>query len=146
MLIQDRITRSIEIDIGKCCRKYKAGGIMSNVEVITEYFKTFFSGKGRQTEVRNFLTEDFTFRGPLMSASSADDYVNQLAAMGDEIELYATVRELVADGDIVAALVDFQGPDGPITYTQWFTLRDEKIARLEVVYDPRPFLNRNASD
>jgi hypothetical protein len=29
-----------------------------------------------------------------------------------------------------------------MTYSQWFTLRDGKIARLEVVYDPRPFLDR----
>ncbi len=29
-------------------------------------------------------------------------------------------------------------------YAQWFTMRDGKIARLEVIYDPRPFLEMGA--
>lgn len=76
-----------------------------------------------------------------MSADSADDYVDQLKAFGDEMELHDDVRELVVDGNIVSALVDFQGPSGPISYAQWITVRMGKIARLEVIYDPRPFLD-----
>jgi ketosteroid isomerase-like protein len=76
-----------------------------------------------------------------MSADSADDYVRQLQAFGDELELYAKPREIVGQGDTVAALVDFQGPSGSIAYAQWFTFRDGKIARLEVIYDPRSFLD-----
>ncbi|NIV03649.1 MAG: hypothetical protein GWN59_03205 [Calditrichae bacterium] len=117
---------------------------MSNVEIIKGYFEKFFSGKTRHSEVRELLTDDFSFRDPLMSANSADAYVEQLKAFGDELELYAEVRELVGEGDIVAALVDFQGPEGKITYAQWFTMREGKIARLEVIYDPRPFLNMGA--
>lgn len=113
---------------------------MSNVDVIKRYFEKFFSGKARHSEVRGLLTDDFSFRGPLMSADSADEYVRQLKSLGDEIELYADVRQLIGEGDVVAALVDFQSPAGPITYAQWFTMREGKIAGLEVIYDPRPFL------
>ena len=114
---------------------------MSNVDIIRAYFDKFFAGKARHSEVRSLLRDDFSFRDPLMSAESAADYVQQLIGLGDELELYAEVRHLIGDGDEVAALVDFQGPSGPMTYAQWFTMREGKIAKLEVVYDPRAFLS-----
>ena len=113
---------------------------MPNTEIIRQYFKRFFSGKARQSDVRDMVTDDFCFRGPLMRADSADEYVQLVTAMGDEIEMHAEVREIVGQGDVVAALVDFKGPKGPITYSQWFYLRGGKIAGLEVTYDPRSFL------
>ncbi len=115
----------------------------SNVEIIKAYFDKFFSGPARHADVRGLLTDDFSFRDPLMAADSADDYVRQLTALGDELELHAHVRHVIGEGDRVAALVEFQGPTGPMTYAQWFTMRQGKIARLETVYDPRPFLGMN---
>jgi ketosteroid isomerase-like protein len=113
---------------------------MNNVRIIQEYFQRFFSGPARHSEVREYLSEDFVFRGPLMKADTAADYINQITSTGDELEMVARVRQLIGQGDSVAALVEFQGPGGPMTYAQWFELRDGKISRLEVVYDPRPFL------
>jgi hypothetical protein len=113
---------------------------MSPSDIIRQYFETFFSGPARHSAVRDWLTDDFTFRDPLMSADSADEYVQQVTAYGDEMDMQVEVRQIINQGDIVAALVTFQSPAGPITYAQWFTLRAGKIARLEVVYDPRPFL------
>lgn len=113
---------------------------MSNAEVITRYFKTFFSGKARHSEVRSWLADDFSFRDPLMSADSADDYVAQLTNLGDEMDVRIKLRSMVAENDAVVARVDVDGPAGPVRYAQWFTLSDGKIAALEVFYDPRPFL------
>ncbi|MGA9533737.1 MAG: nuclear transport factor 2 family protein [Anaerolineales bacterium] len=114
---------------------------MDNVDIIARYFERFFSGKARHSDVRSLLTDDFTFHGPLMAADGADEYVAQLQSFGDEMEMHARVRQLIGSDDIVAALVDFDGPGGAIPYAQWFTLREGKISRLEVVYDPRPFLS-----
>lgn len=116
---------------------------MNNKELIQSYFETFFQGPAVHSQVRSWLTEDFKFRDPLMSADSAQEYVDQLTAMGDEMALYADVKQLVSEGDVVAARVDFQSPAGVVAYAQWFTLRDGKIARLEVIYDPRSFLQRD---
>jgi ketosteroid isomerase-like protein len=113
---------------------------MSYKEIIRNYFDTYFTGKARHSKVRDLLADDFVFRGPLMVADSADEYLEQLTAYGDELELYAEVRSLIQGGSQVAALVDFQGPGGIIPYAQWFTFQDDKIQRLEVIYDPRPFL------
>jgi ketosteroid isomerase-like protein len=117
---------------------------MSNAQIVQQYFEEFFSGPARHSEVRSWLTDDFIFRDPLMRADSADEYVQQLTAYGDEMDLRVEVRYLIEQGDKVAALVEYQGPAGPMTYAQWFTLRAGKIARLEVVYDPRPFLEQEA--
>jgi hypothetical protein len=78
---------------------------MTDIGIIETYFKTFFNGKAKHSRVRKFLTDDFVFRDPLMSANSADEYIGQLVSMGDEFELYAKVRNLVAGSDVVAALV-----------------------------------------
>jgi ketosteroid isomerase-like protein len=115
---------------------------MKNSDIIETYFKTLFNGRAKHSTVREFLTDDFVFTDPLMSVNSADAYVGQLVSMGDKFELYARERRLVTGNDGVAALVEFTGADRPMTYSKWLTLRDGKIARLEVIYDPRLFLHR----
>ena len=117
---------------------------MTNSDIVRDYFKRFFSGKARHSDVRSLLADDFTSRDPLMSADSADAYVDRLKAFGDTLATHADVRHVLADGDTVAALVDFHGPSGKMPYAQWFTFRSGKIARLEVIYDPRPFLQGQA--
>ncbi len=112
---------------------------MSGGDVVREFLRQLFSGKIELAQVRSLLTDDFTFRDPLMSADGADDYISQLKALGEGLTLQGDVRAIVGEGDVVAALVDFEGPSGKIAYAQWFTLRDGKISRLEVIYDPRPF-------
>jgi ketosteroid isomerase-like protein len=115
---------------------------MSNSDIVRSYLEQFFSGRIQHSQVRELLTDDFTFRDPLMSANSADDYIDQLKQLGDELDLRAWARSIVGEGDIVAALVEFQGPAGPMTYSMWFTVQDGKFARIESIYDPRPFLGQ----
>jgi ketosteroid isomerase-like protein len=117
---------------------------MSDAKLIERYFDTFFQGPARHADVRSWLSDDFVFTGPLMSAENADEYVQQLTAMGDELELYADIRKMVSEGDTVAVLVDFKSPAGVIPYAQWFQIREGKIARLEVIYDPRLFLEMDS--
>jgi ketosteroid isomerase-like protein len=114
---------------------------MTNTEPIRDYFKRFFSGKARHSDVRQLLTDDFKFRDLLMSANSADEYVDRLKSFGDVLDLRVDVKEIVGEGDIVAALVDFNGPASKMAYAQWFTFRDGKIAALHVIHDPRPFID-----
>lgn len=118
---------------------------MDNEAVVREYFSKFFSGTARHSLVRDYLMDDFNFQGPMMEAHSAQEYIGQLQSMGDEFEMHAHVRKAISQGDSVAVLVDFQGPRGPMTSAQWFELREGKICRLEVIYDPRPFLQGSDS-
>jgi len=113
---------------------------MTNTDIVRDYFRRFFSGKAKHSDVRQLLTDDFKFSDPMMSANGADEYVSQLRSFGDVLDMRVDVKQIVGEGDIVAALVDFHGPAGKMAYSQWFTLRNGKISALHVVYDPRPFL------
>lgn len=112
---------------------------MERTDIVRAYYEEFFSGPARHSDVRRLLTDDFVFRDPLMAADSADEYVETLRRLGDEMDLRVKVRRIVGDGPHVAALVDLEGAT-PVTYSQWFTFEGDRISRLEVVYDPRPFL------
>lgn len=113
---------------------------MTNVEIVRSYLDKFFSGKVRHTEVQSLLVDEFKYKDPMMSAERADEYIEQLKQFGDEMELHAESRTVIGEGDTVAALIDFQGPKGLITYSMWFTIQDGKFARIETIYDPRSFL------
>ncbi len=117
----------------------RSQGSGAPTKIVRDYFREFFSGPARHSEVRRFLTDDFVFRGPMLCADSADEYVEQLRELGDELDLRVTVRQVLGEGDRVAALVDMEGP-APVTFSQWFSFEGDRISRLEVVYDPRPFL------
>ena len=113
---------------------------MSNTDVVRAYMQTLFSGKLHPDHLRKYLDSGFELVDPLMSARGVDDFIQQLKARGEELALQGEVREIVSEGDFVATLVAFHGPRGPITYSQWFTVCDGKITRLEVFYDPRSFI------
>ncbi len=117
---------------------------MSGVDLVRDFLKHLFSAKIDFSKLQSLLADDFTLRDPLMSADGADDYISQLRAFGDDLSLHGDVRAVVGKGEVVAALVDFQGPSGKMAYAQWFTVRDGEISGLEVIYDPRPFLDREA--
>ena len=41
----------------------------------------------------------------------------------------------------IAALTAFHLPDGSsVPFSQWFWIEEGKIAKIRVIYDPRPFL------
>lgn len=115
---------------------------MSGVSIVRRYFDELFSGRFRPSAAREWLADEFTFHDPLMKADSADDYVAKLRAVADELDLRGELLQVVGEGEEICAIVSFEGPAGPMPYAHWFTLREGKIARLQVFYDPRPFLAR----
>lgn len=113
---------------------------MSAKNIVNKYLDAFFSGGPDLAAVRALLAEDFTFQGPLMAASSADDFIKQLEAMGPGMEMHAEILNIIGEGDCVAALYDFMGPEGKISFAEWYRVRDDKISAIKLHYDPRPLL------
>lgn len=52
----------------------------------------------------------------------------------------ATVQDVVGDDAVVAARVLFEMAGMSVQFSQWFWILDGKISRVQVVYDPRSFL------
>jgi ketosteroid isomerase-like protein len=49
---------------------------MSAKDIVTDYLNSFFNGVPDLAAVRPSLSDNFTFEGPMMTASSAEDFVN----------------------------------------------------------------------
>jgi hypothetical protein len=111
-----------------------------NTEIVRNYLKAFFSGKVDHETVRALLSDDFVFNGPMMKAENADQFIEQLKGHEGGMEMRCEIREILGSGNVVTALYDFQGPTGPMAFAEWYWLADGKITRVELVYDPRAFV------
>ena len=112
---------------------------MSARNVVGAYLDAFFKGQPDLDVIRTLLHDDFSFSGPLMTATGADDFIAQLKRMG-EMNMRAEIHRLLDDGEHVAALYDFLGPTGKLSFSEWFRVQDDKIVSSKLHYDPRPLL------
>ncbi len=108
--------------------------------IVRKYFEIFFSSKVNFDELRNLLKEDFSFIGPLMEASSADEYVEKLKAIGVG-DLKANIIGLFANDKEAAVLYELITPIGNHPTVEWFWIRNNKISAIRLLNDPRPFLS-----
>ena len=93
--------------------------------------------------IRELLTEDFAFNGPLMKTEGRDQYLGLLGQFLPAHLGYRFLRQF-ADGDEVCSIYEMtvRTPTGAtlaITMADWLTVRDGKIHRQELFYDPRGF-------
>lgn len=107
---------------------------MESKQIVERYYAAF--AEHDLGKARALLTDDFTFKGPVMEASSADDMMAKLSAFGCDYE--SEVRGMIADGDRVAVnfTCTFRAPfQGVFDMCEWFTVRGGKIAASELFYD-----------
>jgi hypothetical protein len=111
---------------------------MSTADVVNRYTEAFDARDLRTVE--SLLAEDFRFEGPLMSASSRQEFFEQLA----QFEMTATtiVRRQIANGSTVARLFDFEMTAPArvrIPMAEWLEVEDGRIVSSQLIYDPSRF-------
>ena len=116
----------------------------SNTQIVRRYLDAFLAGKVDFDGVRACIAADFVFEGPMVQAQSAAAFIEKMKSYGDSMEMHGKVHHVVADGDVVSALYDLQGPSGAMSFAEWYWLEGGKIARIKLHYDPRPFLELQA--
>jgi uncharacterized protein YbjT (DUF2867 family) len=90
--------------------------------------------------LRDVLTEDATFRGPLGSADSREECVAGLQGMTKMMTGLEIVR-MVVDGPDVITWYDLHTRSAPPTPTvNWMRVEDGAIRRIRVTFDPRAIL------
>lgn len=107
---------------------------MESKQIVENYYSAF--AEHDLGKARTMLADDFTFKGPVMEASSADDMMAKMSAFGCDYE--SNVHGMIADGDRVAVnfTCTFKAPfQGVFDMCEWFTVRDGKIAKSELFYD-----------
>jgi len=90
--------------------------------------------------LRGILADDVTFRGPLGSADGADECVRGLRGMS-QMMTGIDVKAIVSDGEDVITWFELHTTVAPPAPTaNWSHVRDGKIARIRVAFDPREIL------
>lgn len=112
----------------------------SNRELIRRYLEVATPGSLDPDRIREFLADDVVIDDPLMAISGADAFTDALRQVPNDETMGSTVQHIVADDDLVAARVLFTAGEMEVQFAQWFWLDGDRITRIEVVYDPRPFL------
>jgi ketosteroid isomerase-like protein len=102
----------------------------------TTYF-TAWRAKDFAT-LRSVLADDATFRGPLGTADSAEECVEGLRHMAEDMS-DIVVHTVVADGPDVVTWFDLHmsGVE-PIPTANWSHVENGKITAIRATFDPRP--------
>lgn len=91
--------------------------------------------------VRGLVHDDLTFRGPLATLDTADGYLQGLEHITAGITDLER-RHVFRDGESVVQIYDVTlGELGQtMSVAEWLTVRDDRIASIEMIMDPRPLV------
>jgi ketosteroid isomerase-like protein len=90
--------------------------------------------------LRAILAEEVSFDGPLAQVQGADAYAESIRGLFKATEKLV-VHKVWVDGDDVLTWFDLHMPEAPPTpVAQWCRVRDGKVKRVQVTFDPRGIL------
>jgi hypothetical protein len=111
---------------------------MAEAAAVAEDFLDPWTGKEFE-RARSLLHNDVSFQGPIDTFSDANSYIASLRQLSG-IVTGAEKQKVFVDGDDVCAIYDLKSAPVPSSRTcEWYTVRDDKIASVSVVFDARPF-------
>jgi hypothetical protein len=90
-------------------------------------------------EARLLVHDDLSFTGPIDAFEDADSYLQSITRLS-QIVTGVDRRRVFADGDDVCVIYDLHTQPVPNSrVAEWYTVRDGRIASIQVVFDARPF-------
>ena len=104
--------------------------------VVSQFFAAF--ERGDIAAARQLLWDNLSFKGPLDTFDNADDYTKAIGALAPIVK-GIELRKVLVDGDDVATFYDMLTPMGSAPIAEWHHVRNGKIDRIQVYFDPRPF-------
>ncbi len=110
-------------------------------EVVKKYLEIFFNKQLDLNALRDLLTDDFIFEGPMMRAENADDFITKLRGFGEKIEMKAEIHEIIGEANTFVARYDFILPDNvKVPATEWYKVKTNKIECMYLYCDPKNFI------
>jgi ketosteroid isomerase-like protein len=106
--------------------------------VVDAYYAAW--GSGDFDTVGALLTDDFRFRGPMGDADGPAPFLDQIrrnASMFGDVR-FSEVRRMV-DGQRAVNLYTFEAGPARVPMAEAFEVRGDRIARIDLYFDPSPF-------
>jgi hypothetical protein len=85
-------------------------------------------------ELDGILSEKVEYKSPLSKYSSSSELVNSMKKSTDGFT-GISVKKVFVDGDDVCAIFDQDSSLGKISFTEWYTVREDRIAKIESTFD-----------
>jgi hypothetical protein len=111
---------------------------MNNAETLKRFYHAMENHDWNAK--RAVLWDDFHFRGPLMQAGSADDFIKGVQQFNCDVKF--TDVEMMEKGDTVMSFYTFvitKPFAGNFRMAEKVQFRQGKIQSSELIYDARPF-------
>ncbi|MEM7339912.1 MAG: nuclear transport factor 2 family protein [Actinomycetota bacterium] len=113
----------------------------TNTDLVRQYLAAIDPAAPDTERLATLVTADLVLVDVLMPLSGADTLLDALQG-GSGMPITSTVQDVIGDdaAGTAAARVLVEVAGRAIQYLQWFWITDGRINRVEVIYDPRPFL------
>ena len=112
---------------------------MNALEVVNAYFASLATKNGEG--LAELVTGDVTFEGPFFQARGATEFLHGMEKWIQVPKTYHIQKQFVAENDICSIYsVEVVSPAGEkirIEMADWIELREGKVARERVYFDPR---------
>lgn len=87
---------------------------------------------------KNCLDDEMVFDGVLGHRDGAETYINDMKKMKFKYK----IKKAFEDGNDVCLLYDINMSGTTIFTCGWYSLQNNKIASLKVIFDPRPIIEK----
>ena len=111
---------------------------MKSQEAIVQTFLNALNNEDFKT-AKSCLNDDFSFTGPLGERNGADQYIGDMEKMKFKYE----IEKVFSNDDEVCVIykIDMLGK-AKITTCGLYKLENNKLSSLNVIFDPRPVLQK----
>jgi len=109
---------------------------MSQRDIALAFLKHFCAGEIE--EMAPLLAADLRFEGPLYRFNSAREYLAALRNDPPE-PCHYEILSITESADSVALFYDYQKPNGSLAIAQLFTMGDQRIQAIRLVFDTGRF-------
>ncbi|MEM9611602.1 MAG: nuclear transport factor 2 family protein [Actinomycetota bacterium] len=115
--------------------------MINNTDLVHRYLSAIDPTRLDTDALAALLAPEVVIDDLLMPLTGADTFIEAITTAPPS-PMTSTIQEVIGDdgAGLASARVLVEIAGRAIQYHQWFWIEDGRITRIEVLYDPRPFL------
>ena len=112
---------------------------MDPLKLALKYMEIFYSGKDLE-RLKDILADDISFTGPLYTFNSVEDYINSLIKDPPLGMKYKIIKSFEDDNG-ACLIYNFHKENISTVMAQLFEVKNEKICKINLIFDSKAFTN-----